>query len=211
MELHTILLYSTVAFFYILSPGPAVFLAIINGMRADLKSVAVAAFGNIVGLLFLSTASILGLGAIIIASATLFMVVKVVGSLYLIYLGIKFIKAKSALKMNIEQSGLERGVTKKGYFKEAFLLAVTNPKPILFFTAIFPQFLDSKSALLPQFIIMTTLFMGLSFTILFLYGVLAKKSKKLLSNPKRVTWFNRVSGAIFIALGISLLQLKRAQ
>ena len=211
MELHTILLYSTVAFFYILSPGPAVFLAIVNGLRADLKSVAIATLGNMIGLLFLSTVSILGLGAIIMASTTLFMVVKTIGALYLIYIGIKFIRANSTFKIDTQSGKLERVKTKKEYFKEAFLLAVTNPKPILFFTAIFPQFLNYKSEILPQFIAMTLIFTTLSFTVLFLYGFIAQKSKKMLSHPKRVTWFNRVSGAIFIALGISLLQLKRVE
>ena len=211
MELHTVLLYSVVAFFYILSPGPAVFLAITNGLRADLESVTIAAFGNIVGLLFLSIASILGLGAIIMASATLFMVVKVVGALYLIYLGIKFIRANTTLEIDRQRGEFTRAKTKKEHFKEAFLLAVTNPKPILFFTAIFPQFLNYKSEILPQFIAMTLIFATLSFTVLFFYGFIAQKSKKLLSNIKRVTWFNRVSGAIFIALGISLMQLKRVE
>ncbi len=211
MTLDTLLLYSVVAFFYITSPGPAIFLAITNGLRADLEIVAISSFANILGLLILSSASILGLGALIMASAALFIIVKSIGALYLIYLGIKFIRNNRAINVDREIGKIARVKTKKEYFKEAFFLAVTNPKPILFFTAIFPQFLNYKIAILPQFLTMTSIFMFISFFSLLSYGFIAKKSQKLLANVTRIQWFHRISGAVFIAMGFALFQMKRAQ
>jgi len=210
MSLNTLLLYTVIAFFHVTSPGPAVFLAIANGIRGDMSKVVSSSFGNILGLSILSTASILGLGAIVTASATIFLIVKITGALYLIYLGIKFIKSSKAIDINALAKQENRQKSKKDYFKEGFILAVTNPKPILFFTAIFPQFLNTKADILPQFIVMTLIFMFISFGSLCFYGFLAKKSQKLLSNSKRVAWFHKITGGIFIALGIGLLQLKRA-
>ncbi|HGZ70882.1 MAG TPA: LysE family translocator [Nitratifractor sp.] len=211
MSFETISLYTVVAFFYITSPGPAIFLAIANGLRADMETVAISSLANILGLAVLSTASILGLGAIITTSATLFLIVKVIGALYLIYLGIKFIRNNKGINVDAQLEKIERVKSKKEYFREAFFLAVTNPKPILFFTAIFPQFLNHQSPILPQFLTMTLIFLTISFSSLFAYGYIAKKSKRVLSNAKRMNWFNKITGAIFISIGIGLLQLKRVE
>lgn len=207
MNIDTFLIYSVIAFFYVLSPGPAVLLAIVNGMRTDMKTVAISSFANVLGLAILSTASILGLGVLILTSATLFLIVKVAGAFYLIYLGIKFLRNKGIL--NIED--IEKNVkqkSKKAYFFESFFVAVTNPKPIIFFTAIFPQFLDLHKAIAPQFFIMTGEFIFFSFFGLCTYAFLSKKSKALLKDEKRMYWFNKFTGGLFIFLGIGLLRLK---
>ncbi len=211
MNIDTLLLYLIVAFFYITSPGPAILLAIFNGLRADMKIVAISSFGNILGLSILSTASILGLGAILTTSALLFMIVKFIGAFYLIYLGIKFIKDNKALRFEDTSEKIDKSKSKIKYFNEAFFLAITNPKPILFFTAIFPQFLDLRTDILPQFIIMTIVFLAISFFSLCTYGLLAKKSKVWLSNNNRMNWFHRITGGIFITMGLGLLQLKNTQ
>jgi len=207
MNIDTLLVYLLVAFFYITSPGPAVVLAIINGMRTNMKVVALSSFANILGLFILSTASILGLGVLLTTSATLFMIVKFIGAFYLVYLGIKFIKNKNVL--NIEDvDSTTKSKSSKAYFLESFFLAVTNPKPILFFTAIFPQFLDVKAAILPQFLIMTFIFLFISFFSLCAYAYLAKRSKSYLSDKNRMNWFHKITGGIFISMGIGLISLK---
>lgn len=211
MNPEVLLLYSVVSFFYIISPGPAVFLAISNAITADLRIVAISSFGNIAGLFLLSTISILGLGALLLASSTLFMVVKVIGSSYLIYLGIKQFRIAKTTKLLPASKGEEHIKNRSDYFREGFFLAATNPKPILFFTAIFPQFLDLQSSLLPQFFIMTTVFMMLSFLSLFSYGYISKSAKRLLSSQSGMSWFHRISGGLFVGMGFGLLQLKSSQ
>lgn len=207
MNIDTLLVYLLVTFFYVTSPGPAVVLAIINGLRANMKTVAISSFANILGLFILSSASILGLGVLLTTSATLFMLVKFIGAFYLVYLGIKFIKNKNVLNIDDINSN-EKIKGNKSYFFESFFLAVTNPKPILFFTAIFPQFLDLQVSILPQFLIMTFAFLFISFFSLMSYAYLAKKSKSYLSNKNRMNWFHKITGGIFISMGIGLLSLK---
>jgi threonine/homoserine/homoserine lactone efflux protein len=149
MSLETLLIYIVVSFFYILSPGPAVFLAMSNGLSNGMKVVAVSSLANILGLFCLSAVSIVGLGAILLSSSYLFLAVKIIGAMYLVFLGIKqFFIASRAVKIG---SGEELIEHKKMtvYFFESFILAVTNPKPILFFIALFPQFLQVDQAVAP--------------------------------------------------------------
>ncbi len=208
MNYDVLLLYSVVSFFYIISPGPAIFLAISNAITTDLRIVAISSLGNIVGLFLLSSISILGLGALLLASSTLFMVVKIIGSSYLIYLGIKQFRIAKTTKYLPVKKGKTNFKNKLDYFYEGFFLAATNPKPILFFTAIFPQFLDLENSILPQFFIMTTIFMTLSFISLFSYGYISKSAKILFANQRGMSWFHRISGGLFIGMGFGLLQLK---
>ena len=209
MNIDTLLIYTVVAFFYITSPGPAIVLAIINGMRANMKTVMLSSFANVLGLFILSTASIFGLGVLFKTSSNLFLLVKVVGALYLIYLGIKFLFNKSSFDID-ENTEKEKNKSKKSNFLESFFLAITNPKPILFFTAIFPQFLNMQNNIMPQFFILTGIFLLISFISLCAYAYLAKRSKKWLSNKNRLTWFSRITGGMFIGLGVGILQLKNS-
>ncbi len=210
MSIEHLLMYCVVSFFYIISPGPAIFLAISNGMTADIKAVTMSSLGNICGLLVLSVISILGLGALIIASSTFFFVVKLLGAAYLIYLGIKHWRDQ---KSSISNPSLQLKSHRRlfSYFREGFFLAVTNPKAIVFFTALFPQFLNLESAIVPQFIVMTTLFMAISFGSLFSYGYVSRAAKHLLADEHRMSWFHRIAGGLFITMGIGLLRLENNQ
>ncbi|MGA1940723.1 LysE family translocator [Arcobacter sp. YIC-310] len=207
MNIETLLVYTTVTFFYVTSPGPAIILAIVNGLRADMKIVMISSLANIIGLFILSTASILGLGVILKTSSTLFMIVKILGALYLIYLGYKFLRNKGGFNISdLEDEKIVK--SKKSYFLESFILAVTNPKPILFFTAIFPQFLDLNSSIAPQFFIMTGIFLFISFSSLCTYSYISKKSKAFFKNQRRINIVNKITGGLFIFMGLGLLKMK---
>ncbi len=211
MSLDILIMYSLVSFFYIISPGPAVFLALSNGITKDMKAVAFSSFGNIIGLFLLSAVSISGLGVILTTSATLFMIVKIIGATYLIYLGIKqFRSAKAAKFLNVDQNK-QNYRTSMSFFLESFFIAATNPKPIIFFIAFFPQFLNIKIAIMPQFFILTGIFMFISFFSLFTYGYISKSAKVFFKNKNSMAWFHKVTGGLFILMGIGLLQYKRVQ
>lgn len=211
MNIEIIVMFSIVSFFYIISPGPAIFLALVNGMSGNTKAVVLSSLGNILGLFFLSALSIIGLGSIVLTSATLFFVIKVIGAAYLIYLGIKqFRLSKSPSHQTLSNECIEERPN-HSYFTEGLFLAATNPKPILFFIAIFPQFLNVDEGLITQFFIMTTIFMVLSFLSLFSYGYMAKSAKRVFANRSNLKWFHRVTGGLFIGMGFGLVQLKNSQ
>ena len=209
MELHTWLLFTGVALVAIVSPGPAVLLAINNALAHDLKTVALSSLGNVLGLFTLSSAAMLGLGVLLHTSVYLFLSFKIVGALYLIYLGIKQFRnlgnAFTALHVKEKKSKKELF----GFFKNGYLICATNPKPIIFFTALFPLFMEVNRPILPQFFILTLTFMTLSFMTLILYAYFARSLKSWFALPQRAAWFNKISGLLFVGLGVGLLGLER--
>ena len=203
------LMFSAAAFLNVVSPGPAIILAISNGVSWGYKSVLAAALGNIMGIFILSSISMLGLGLVLKTSALLFTILKVLGACYLVYLGIKKFRSKDTFF--VESEGEQIASIKINYFakfKEAFMIAMTNPKAILFFVAFFPMFLDTSLAAFPQFMIMTLTFMALSFVSLATFGYLAKSVRHWFKNVSLVKIFHRVTGGIFIGFGVALLQVK---
>jgi homoserine/homoserine lactone efflux protein len=210
MNIETILAFSAIAGLSILSPGPAVLLALRNGVAFGMRAVVWSSLGNVAGLFVLSAAAMLGLGALLKSSALLFVAVKVLGALYLFYIGARHLLGRSSvLPASVEPSSGQRRTSSWALFREALLLAATNPKPILFFTALFPQFLDAQAPLLPQFLVLTGIFMALSFVTLLSYARTASHARLFLLKPHFATWVNRLVGAVFVAFGAALLVLRR--
>jgi len=209
MNIDTLLIYVIVSFFYIISPGPAIFLAIYNGAIHGRRVVMFSALGNIIGLMVLSLLSISGLSALLLASSSLFIVVKFIGASYLIFLGLRQLRAASTAKLKYQQKTSIKTRPLRAYFQEGLLVAITNPKPILFFAALFPQFLNTTQPITSQFMIMTGIFMLFSFLSLSTYGYLAQRARVFLSHQQHVKWFHRISGGLFIMIGMSLFYMKK--
>ena len=200
--------YAVVAAIAILSPGPAVLLAISNSVRFGLRRVVYSSFGNVIGVMCVSALAMLGLGAVLKSSAFLFGVLKLIGAGYLIFLGIKQWGSSGNIFTRTADAVIEEQRSNWQLFVQGITLALTNPKAILFFTALFPQFLDSERALLPQFAILTGTFMAISFCSLMMYGLLARATRRWFAVPRHARWFNRISGGLFVLLGFGLLRLK---
>ncbi|WP_020407351.1 LysE family translocator [Hahella ganghwensis] len=211
MDVATLSLYTLVAFGAVLSPGPAVLLAITLGTQVGLRKTWFAIAGNVVGLALVSLLSAIGLGAVLAASGMAFMVLKFVGAAYLIYLGIKSWKDKNFLRVDDSGQAINDQVKGLDLFRRAFLIAVTNPKAILFFTALFPQFVNTEIAVVSQLVVLTAIFMGISFTVLSGYALIGSKAQKWLFEPIRLRWFKRVTGGLFVSMGVLLATQTRAQ
>ncbi len=149
----------------------------------------------------------MGLGAVLKTSVLLFTALKFIGAIYLIYLGIRQWK----LKDNFYNSSSESKVLthgKRRAFIQGYMVALSNPKAVLFFTALLPQFLDLSRPVAIQFIILTSTFMIFSFLTLVVYAKSAQSFKSWFSNGNRALWFNRISGIVFITFGLGILRLK---
>ena len=208
--METVLTFSAVAGLAILSPGPAILLALKNGVTFGTRAVIWSSLGNITGLFCLSAAAMLGLGLLLKSSALLFGIVKILGALYLFYVGIRHILGRSSA-LNTEANKSTNSNTYSPYllYREAFFMAAINPKPILFFTALFPQFISAQEPLLSQFFTLTSIFMALSFFTLLAYAAIATRAKFVLQKPSFAKWINRVVGTVFISFGVVLLALRR--
>jgi len=210
MDSHSILAFTLVAAIAIASPGPATLMAINNSLAHGQRSAIWSSLGNASGLFCLSAAAMLGLGALLASSEMLFNAVKIIGAGYLFYLGIRqLFKKGSMLPESVEDESKKVRPTRTRLYKSAFLTAVTNPKATMFFTALFPQFIDQGAALLPQFLILTSIFMALSVTSLTLYAALASRAKGVLTRPALSRWVSRVVGTTFIGFGAAILTMRR--
>jgi threonine/homoserine/homoserine lactone efflux protein len=210
MNPETLIAFSAVAGVAIISPGPAILLALRNGIAFGMRAVFWSSLGNVSGLFCLSSAAMLGLGLLLKSSALLFGLVKFLGAMYLFYIGVRHLIGRaSVLSVQAGDSAAEHVPKPYQLFRESILIAITNPKPILFFTALFPQFISAKEPLLAQFFILTGIFMSLSFITLLGYAMIAARARSLLLRPLFARWVNRFVGAVFISFGTALLTLRR--
>lgn len=207
MTLHLFPLYCLICLVTVLSPGPAVLLALTNGINAGWRRAVISSLGNISGLLVLSTLSNLGLGATLQTSAHLFTWIKLIGASYLIFLGVRQ-WFSPALRPAFDESRTAPAKGRGRTFREGFFVAVTNPKAVLFLTALFPQFILPAQPLLPQCAVLTATLMAFSLSALVGYALVASLAKARLLRVMRSGWYNRCAGATFVFLGIGMLRVR---
>jgi homoserine/homoserine lactone efflux protein len=197
-----------------LSPGPAVFYVVSQGVRGALRRTLPAAAGILTanGIYFALSAT--SLGAIIAASARFFTVAKWVGAVYLIYLGIKALR--SAGSMHSVALGVE-GAGNEGALRSVYLGALTlqlaNPKALLFFLALLPQFIDPSVSVVPQMLILAATSMLPELCILTAYGWLAHRaahaSAKFGMTGNMNRWLARIEGAGLLGCATLVLKFSR--
>ena len=210
MNTQSLLTFAVVAGLSALTPGPAILLTLRNGATFGARSVIWSAFGNICGGFCLSTAAILGLGVLLKSSALLFGAVKLIGALYLFYVGVRHLFGRATVLADESNDSQGKAMPRRrALYREAFLTAATNPKAILFFTALFPQFINAQAPLVPQFFILTGIFLTLSYAAHMSYALLASRAKGFLLKPALAKWMNRAVGTVFISFGALLLALRR--
>lgn len=190
----------------LLIPGPTVLLVLSYALSKG-RSVAVAsAAGVALGDLIAMTASLLGLGALVLASATLFTLLKWVGAVYLVWLGIKLIRSAPSAGLSVPKSA----VTTRGVFGHAAAVTALNPKSIAFFIAFVPQFIRPDEALLPQFVILIATFCTLAAVNALAYALLADRMRGMIGRPSVISWLTRAGGATLVTMGILTASLRRA-
>ncbi|OBX38192.1 homoserine/homoserine lactone efflux protein [Halomonas elongata] len=207
MEISEWLLFVVVASVAIMSPGPAVLVAMRNSLNGGARRVMMSSLGNIVGLVCVAGLATLGLGAVLHTAEWLFSLIKVLGAAYLVYLGIRQWRAETPL-LSAASVTAQRGWSRWRTFLEGYLVAISNPKAILFFSALFPQFIVPESALVPQFALLIATFMMMSFMTLVGYGLLARRLVSQLRSPRWTRYIQRLMGSLFIGLGISLFRAR---
>lgn len=210
MNSQTLIAFTAVAGLTILSPGPAVLLTLRNGASFGVRSVFWSALGTVSGIFCLALATILGLGVVLNSSALLFASVKLLGALYLFYIGGRHLFA-GAGSLASADNNLASSQTPKRHqlYREAFLTTTSNPKALVFFTALFPQFISPQNALLPQFFMLTGIFMTLSYLTHIGYALLACRVAGALRKPVFALWLNRLIGLAFLGFGALVLMVPR--
>jgi len=193
---HGLLLFIGAELIFSLTPGPTVMMISAFGLKGGFRDALAAIAGTQTGNTLWYVICVTGLGALMTTSPQLFYVIRLLGSAYLIWLGL------SALWKSFRATAEEHGPRLMGKpYIQATLTQMGNPKAILFFGAIVPQFLDPHGPLLAQYLIMFVVtFIGES-VILTGYGWLASHGARL-SGLRHAVWRERISGVVLLALGV---------
>jgi threonine/homoserine/homoserine lactone efflux protein len=203
----TLSVFSLVAFIGIVTPGPTVLLALTNGSRFGIRASLAGMVGAVLSDFVLISAVAAGLGALLAASQFWFSVVKWVGVLYLAYLGIRLLRSNGTVTLPIDGVDPNRP-TGRLVFLRSFLVAVTNPKGYLFFSAFLPQFITPSEPQLPQYAALGMTFACIDFTVMFAYASTGARAIRFF-RAKGALWLDRICGGALLALAGSLALYRR--
>jgi threonine/homoserine/homoserine lactone efflux protein len=179
-------------------------LALTHGMKYGAKRTVASALGNVSITLIQATISIAGLGAILLASESLFNIIKWAGAAYLIYMGISIWRSRN---FSFSEESISHTPTRaplRKMFFQAAIVTAGNPKAIVFFTAVFPQFIDPDAAYVPQFAMLMGTGGSIAFGCFMIYAIGGQKIVKLFSKATVGKYITKIIGGTFIGAGIGL-------
>lgn len=207
ISLNTLLIYISSVVIISATPGPNMLLAMTSGIKYGLRPIWPTMLGAVGGVITILCLSMSGLGAILKSSQELFSILKWVGAVYLIYLGIKMWRDRSAPVDTTEanaSANLLRAPSFWVQFRMGVGVALSNPKAILFGLAFFPQFIDPNTPLIPQAAILLSIFAMIELSSMCVYALGGTQMSRFLASPIKIRRFNRVSGSVFILAGLGL-------
>ncbi len=184
-------------------PGPTVLLVVSYALGQGWRTALPMAIGVALGDFTAMTLSMLGLGALLAASATLFTALKWIGAAYLVWLGIKLWRAGGTL----DAAPRTDKVSAVKMLGHAWLVTALNPKSITFFVAFLPAFLDPHADFWTQMAVFETTFLVLAFANAFGYALVASKARRFVGNPRAIRIVNRTGGGLLIGAGVATVTL----
>ncbi|RZT38700.1 LysE family transporter [Cupriavidus agavae] len=192
------------------SPGSGAVLSMSHGLSYGLRKTSTTILGLQTGLVIILLIAGGGLGALLLASEEAFMVVKTIGALYLIYLGVQQWRARVETDADAAPGAARVAVmSPRRRFVTGLLTNVTNPKGIIFMVAVLPQFIDPAHALGPQLAILAATMVFVDLIVMHGYALLASRMQGLFRNARAVRWQNRFFGSVLMAVGAALFFVRR--
>ena len=204
MTIETWLAFAAATSVLLVIPGPTVLLVVSYAVGQGLRTAAPMALGVALGDFTAMTLSMLGLGALLATSATLFTALKWIGAAYLIWLGIKLWRAGGAMQATprTDKASAVKMVA------HAWIVTALNPKSITFFVAFLPQFLDPAADFWMQMLVFEATFLGLAFANAFGYALLASRARGMMSSARAIGLVNRVGGTLLIGAGVATVSIR---
>jgi threonine/homoserine/homoserine lactone efflux protein len=208
MTVSTWLLFLSVSLAAAFTPGPGVLMAISTAGTQGAGRALYSSAGNALGVFIVATTAVAGLGLILKTSALAFGALKLIGAAYLIYLGIKTWRQSSrdASPAALAAAAQAVQMTRWATFRAGLLVAVSNPKAILFFTAVFPQFMPPDHVDPVRFLMLTSVFTACSLLSHLFYGVgTSWLKRRVRQSARRSRFAKRLTAVIFMGMGGALL------
>lgn len=206
MSIELWLAYAAASAVLLIIPGPTILTvisyAVAHGRRANVPLVAAVALGDSTALLL----SLLGLGALLATAAFWFTVVKLAGGLYLLYLGVKLLRAGFSSASPIASTAPD---SRWRLFANTYLVTALNPKGIVFFVAFLPQFINPSARVGPQLWVLAITFVTMATLNATLYALFASSAGRMLASPRAQRRFNILGGSLLSTAGVWALFAKR--
>jgi homoserine/homoserine lactone efflux protein len=191
-----------------LSPGPAVLLVLSQGLARGTAASVWSNLGILAGNALYFAISATGLGALLLTSYEAFSLVRWAGAGYLIWLGVTTFRGRSSV---LSVAPASAPASRPGrMLLNGFILQAANPKALVFFTALLPQFIDPHADVAVQVGILAATSIVIEFFVLLGYGALAGRLTPLATRPRFSTLANRVAGSLLVTAGVGLTALRRA-
>lgn len=206
MTLANWLLYVAAVLILTVTPGPSVLMCVSTSVNLGARKALIASLGSTTAIVSIMVLSAIGLGTALAASEVLFTAIKWLGAAYLAYLGITSFFSSAT---DIAVSGSVESSTSERLFAQGFLVGASNPKALLFFGALFPQFIDPSAPQAPQFLILGVTFIFFELLWLTVYALLGSKANYWLQQPRRAKLFNRTTGVVFLVAAGLLASSRR--
>lgn len=207
------LLFAPVAVAIALTPGPNNFCGLNNGIRAGVGAALVATVGRVAAFAIFLAISAVGLGAMLLASETAFTVVKWVGACYLFWLGWRAWRSREFSGLDVVDGGeaatTGAPVRMGALITQEFLLGITNPKAIILFAAVFPQFIDPAQPAVRQFVVLGAVYLGAEFVSTAVYAAGGRQIRRFIRTSRGVVRLNKATGGFFMGAGGLLLTANR--
>lgn len=192
-----------------ISPGSGAVLSMSHGLSYGVRKASATVMGLQLGLLLVLFIAGAGVGSLLLASEFAFNVVKTVGALYLIWLGLSQWRARVHGAADV---GVARQATLPSTGRRVltgFLTNATNPKGIIFMVAVLPQFITQGEPVLPQLLILAVTMVAIDMTVMHGYALLASTMQGYFRDPRALRMQNRVFGGLLMAVGTALFFVKR--
>jgi homoserine/homoserine lactone efflux protein len=209
MHLSTWLSFVVSAIIIALSPGSGAVLSMSHGLTYGFKKASATVLGLQLGLVLVLIVAGAGVGSLVLASELLFTIVKSVGALYLIYLGVTQWRAK-VHTADVARIDLPPHPTFRQRVLTGFVTNASNPKGILFMTVVLPSFISKQLPVLPQLAILGVTMVVIDLTVMHGYAYLASSMQRYFRDPRAVKKQNRFFGALLALMGLALFFVKRS-
>lgn len=205
--------FSLVALALIAVPGPSVFFIISKGISLGRRAALASVVGNTAGVSVQVVAVAAGIGSVVERSVLAYNVLKLAGAAYLIYLGVQAFRHRRTLGDTVADAATQTTapVSTRRNLRDGFVVGLANPKAIVFFTAMLPQFTDpSRGWVTLQLLTLGAIFLGIALVSDSAWGLAAGTARSWLArSPRRLAALGGTSGIVMIGLGLQLLTSNR--
>lgn len=198
----TLIAFAPVAALLSLAPGPATALVVRNAARGGRRHAFFTTVGSSLGVFAWGAFAAIGIAAVVAASAELFTVMKLVGALFLVYLGVQSLRGR-------REAPAARLAPRRSAFREGLVTAIANPKLAAFFVALFPQFVPRGAPVLPSALLMAATIVAIDFAWYSSLAYLVARARRAFVEGPWLRRFERLTGAVLVGLGVRLALERR--